>query len=70
MDITPISHNDPEYDRRYPKVRWRGKLYRVHKCLGNDEVRLITMDGKSTVDVPNSEITPADKASTPQTAAE
>jgi hypothetical protein len=45
-----------EYDQLYPKVRWRGRLYRIHKPLGNDMVRLITMDRQGIVDVPKSEV--------------
>jgi hypothetical protein len=56
MRVGPINPDDPEYDQLYPKVRWRGGLYRIHKPLANDEVRLITMDGESIRDVPRSEV--------------
>ncbi|WFU34075.1 hypothetical protein QA635_06445 [Bradyrhizobium brasilense] len=51
MDIKPISPDD------LPTVRWRGKPYRVQKPLGDNEMRLVTLDGESTVDVPAAEIT-------------
>jgi hypothetical protein len=48
---------DAEYDRLYPKVLWRGKLYRIHKSLGKDQVRLVTMDHETIFDVPINEVT-------------
>jgi hypothetical protein len=56
MIIGPLSAE--EFDRLHPKVRYGGKLYRVHKHLGIDgaEVRLITLDGECTIDVPRSEL--------------
>ena len=45
-----------DYEQLYPKARWHGRPYRIQKPLGNDMVRLITMDGKGIVDVPKSEV--------------
>jgi hypothetical protein len=54
MRVGPI--NPEEFDRLHPKVRYAGKVYRVHKSLGDDRVRLISLDGESTVDVSRDEI--------------
>jgi hypothetical protein len=50
--------SEEEYDERHAKVRYGRKHYRVHKELGDgSKVRLITMDGESTIDVFRHEIT-------------
>jgi hypothetical protein len=56
--------SEAERDERNPKVRYAGKLYRIHKEVrhwktGDKMLRLITMDGESTVDVYEAEVTPA-----------
>jgi hypothetical protein len=60
MRVGPLSPE--EFNRLHPKVRYGGKLYRVHKDVGTDGVRLITLDGESTIDVPKSEIAPRPRA--------
>jgi hypothetical protein len=61
--------NEEERDQRNPKVRWRGKLYRIHKTLGDGSmVRLISMDGEFTIDAAESEAERNPPADTPQRA--
>lgn len=45
-----------EFDRLHPKVRFVGKVYRVHKHLAGDLVRLVTLNGENTVDVHKDQI--------------
>jgi hypothetical protein len=52
-----IGAENPEYDELHPKVLWRGKLYRFHKRLDKGQVRLVTTDHGTCVDVPINEIT-------------
>jgi hypothetical protein len=50
MNIAPTTDDDR------PIVFYRGREYRLHKPLGTEEVRIVSLDDSVIIDVPRSDI--------------